>query len=226
MVKPVKKIEVHRTDEQLKTATDDVFLDKAYDARNYVMQNIERFKKYGYYIAFVAVAIVAYFMYNSEINKEANSQLGIAMIDIRTENFDKAEEKLTILIDEYSGTEAADRATYLLGKILLNKGLIQAAKDRFSAYRGSDPLFTPAAQAGLALCYEKEKNYQAAAELYEKAAGNESRFELVASYLFAAGVNYELAKDNASAKSVYQNLIENHDNFSKKAIVEMKLKQL
>jgi tetratricopeptide (TPR) repeat protein len=227
MVKPLKKLDAKPGQKTLdKSVKEDVFINKSYAARDYFMQNKEMFQKYGIVIAIVAAVILFWFYNNKESNERANSQLGIALIDLKTEKDDEAEKKFNFIVEEFSGTDAASRSHYYLGNLALKKNLVSAAKDHFMQVDVADPLFSAAGKAGLALCAEKESNYLEAAKLYEDASESELRQEIKAKYLFSAAINYESATDLAKAKSLYEDIIKTYKDFSQKALVELRLARI
>ena len=227
MVKPLKKIETKPGNKAIdKSLKEDPFMEKSYAARDYFLNNKEMFQKYGIAAAIVVALIMFWFYNDKESNERANAQLGIALIDLKTEKTDEAEKKLSLIIEEFSGTNAASRSHYYLGNLSLKKDLVSAARDHFSQVSISDPLFAAAGKAGLALCAEKESNHLEAAKLYEEAAGIESRNELQAKYLFSAAVNYESANDVNKAKSIYQTILDSYKDFSKKQLVEIRLAKI
>jgi tetratricopeptide (TPR) repeat protein len=225
MLKPVKKIE--NKDKSPAGQEDfehqDAFLEKSYEAEHYVERNIDLFKKYALYVAVLIGLTFAYLHTSGNTEAEANSKFGMAMIDYTTGKTEKARNRFTLLTEEYSGTEAAARAHYFLGKLALEEGLNETARYAFEAYDGSDALLRPAALSGLALTYENDKNYSEAAKYYNEAAAIEMRQEVKINYIIAAAVNLELANDAEGARQIYTNLLANYDSFAKKSLVEQKL---
>lgn len=228
MLKPMKKIDPSskKEREQEEFENQDKFLEKSFEAEHFIERNKEGFKRYGTYVAVVLALVVSYILYDAEMETEASGKLGMALIDLETGSTQKAETRLTAIKDEYSGYEAGERARVILGQIYFQKGLIQNARIEFESYSGTDPLYLSTAYAGLALCYEQEKNYMTAAENYEKAAEADERTEVSIDYAVAAAINYELANQPEQARSIYEELLAEHDTFTKKALVEQKLAML
>jgi len=223
MVKPMKKLDKRQQRAPEKDLIEDTTVLDPKSAEEYV----QKLKPLAIIVVVISAFLYTYFWYQGEVNKEAEDHLGIAMVDIRINNIDKAESKLNYIISEYSGSVAADKAGYFLADIYLQKGMYESAREYFSNYSGDDVLLKSASYAGIALCYEKEKKYVEAAKHYEKAVSVVGETgSRNANYLFAAGVNYELANDKESAKNVYERINTEYKTFSKIGIVEMKLVNL
>ena len=166
-----------------------------------------------------------WFWYQGETEKEANNYFGMAMVDIRVGNTEKALERLNFVLDNFSGTEVSQSSLYFIGNLHLKKGMFDTAVKYFSDYSGSDELLITASYAGTALCKEQEKKYDEAASLYQKAYDNDPT-DVNAKHLFSAGVNYELAKNNEKAKSAFEAIQGSHASFAKIGIVKLKLAAL
>jgi len=167
-------------------------------------------------------------IYN-ETQEEANTLLGKAQVEYDELNFTKARNFLTELRDDYSGTDAEEQGTFLLANLYFTENNLPEAKNLFdefiSSYSGSEILLA-SGYAGLAACYEADKEYANAAENYEKAYNNTHEFPQAAEYLYLAGLNFLSAGDKTNADQAFQKLIDEYPDSPKKYNAQVKLVQL
>ena len=222
MVKPMKKLE-----KKQRAPEKDIKQDTTLLTTSSPQEMVQKMKRVVMVIAVIFAVMYAYFWYQGGVSEKAENQFGIAMVDIRMNNTDKAEAKLNEIITNFSGSSAADKATYFLAELYLTKGVYASARESFSNYSGSDDLLKSASKAGIALCYEKENNYAEAASNYLQAVSISGEHgSNNASYLFAAGVNFELAKNVSDAKDAFKRIQDDYKSFSKMNIVDMKLSSM
>lgn len=223
MVKPMKKLEKRQQRAPEKELKEDTTVVKEVRPEELA----SKLKTPAIVLVVIAALAIGWFWQQGNVSKEAEEHFGIAMVDIRINNIEKAENKLNFIISEYSGTKAAEKSSYFLANILLKKGVYESARDYFQSYNGSDVLLKSAAHAGIALSYEKEGNYSEAAKSYDEAASiSGENGSNTAKYLFSAGINYELAKNTDAAKKSFQSIKDDFSSFAKINIVEYKLATL
>ena len=114
------------------------------------------------------------------------------------------------IIDEYSGTKAANLANYYLGMCYLKKGAFEKAIESLENYSGNDELIAPLAMGAVADAQSELGLYADAAKQY-KAAAKKGNNKLIAPlFLMKMGLTYEQLKDNEKALKAYQEIKEKY----------------
>jgi tetratricopeptide (TPR) repeat protein len=202
MLKPKKKV----TKQELK---EDKFVKFSLQAKSYFDENYQKLMRVALGIAAIIIISVFYYYNSQETAKEANSQLGIAEIEYTNGNMAKASERLVRLIEEYDGTDSADKGMFLLANIYYQQKKYDDARiyfDRFvDAYSGSNILLA-SGYAGLAACEEVGDNYSEAADLYEQAADLAPDFPESDNYYYLSALCYKRAGDLDKARSIFEQL--------------------
>lgn len=223
MVKPMKKLEKRQQRAPEKELKEDTTVVNEVNPEELA----SKLKAPAIALVVVAALLIGWFWQSGKTSQEAEEHFGIAMVDIRINNIEKAENKLNFIISEFPSSQAANKATYFLADIYLKKGVYASAREYFQSYKGNDILLESAAHAGIALSYEKEGNFAEAASSYDSAASiSGENGSNTAKYLFSAGINYELAKNNDAAKKSFQSIKDDFASFEKINIVNMKLASL
>ncbi len=204
MLKPKKRL----TKRELK---EDKFVKTTLQVKNYVDENYRQVMTVILSVFAVIVLVILYTQLSSESENEAQGQLGIAQIEYSNQNYDKARDRLHRLIDEYSGTEEADQGRLILANIYYNDQDYENAELYFrefiDGYSGSNILLA-SGYAGLAACMEVKKDFQAAADYYEKAAKQAPNYPESDNYALLSGICYNKAGDKEKAKQVFEELKE------------------
>ncbi len=181
----------------------------------------------------VLVVILAVIVIMAVSKRRAEStaieSLGMAEHLYFSQKYPTAIEELKKIVDLYSGTKAAGRATFLLANVYFNLGNFNSAEKYFWKYINeySDfKIFTASSWAGIAACVESKGKFLDAAEYYRKAALKFPDVFNAPDYLENAGRCYEMAGDVEKAKEVYNYLIEKYPSSDIKGSVEFILKSL
>ncbi len=173
-------------------------------------------------IAVVGLLITAgvyYLTTRTSANDEAGSKLATAILDYRQGNNQVAILGLTQVAENYSGDDAGEQATFLLGKISVESknypDAIRYYEEYLSKYK-TDKLARAAALAGIAASNENQGNYSDAAGKFMSAVDEYPSGPLVADYNLGAMRCYllqgdvdkarerlEVIKDKYSETSVY-----------------------
>jgi tetratricopeptide (TPR) repeat protein len=219
MLKPKKKIRKHDLKE-------DKFVKAALQAKTYFDEN---YRQVTFVVGAIFAAIVIFIIYNyvsKQKRDEANAQLGIAQIEFSNSNYLKASQRLLRLIEDYSGTDEAIQGMFLLANIYYQQGEYADARHYFEEfvddYSGSNILLASGC-AGLAACLEMNKEYEKAAELYQKAADLAGDFPESDNYTYLAGICYKKIGKNDQAKNQFQKIIQNSDTGSRVKDAELEL---
>jgi len=97
---------------------------------------------------------------------------------------------LKSIVESYGGTETGEQAKIFLADCYYYLGDYNNAIKYFKAYDGSDKLLEASADAGMAEVYEIRRDYENAADYYDRAASRDSRSFLTPQYLIGAARNY------------------------------------
>lgn len=116
------------------------------------------------------------------------------------------------IIEEYSGTEAANLANYYAGVSFLKQGDFKSAILYLEDYSSSDLLVQARAYSLIGDAYMEQEDYSNAVISYNKAADyNDNKF-FSPRYLMKAGLAYELMNDNAGAIKSYARIVKDYWN--------------
>ena len=157
----------------------------------------------------VLILIISGIVYFINMQKsqalEAADLYSRGVIEYRQQNHPIAITTLTQVVENYSGTESANLATYLIGKINYDSRNYPEAIRYFEMYlklNTPDKINRAASLAGIASAYENQVMFAEAAEKFVAAYNENQDGPLVGDYLMAAMRNYLAAGDAVNA-SVY-----------------------
>jgi tetratricopeptide (TPR) repeat protein len=118
---------------------------------------------------------------------------------------------LTDIAEQFSNTKTGDRAAYLTGSALLQKGEYEEALSYLDKAKFSDDIIAPLSMVLKGDCYSELENYEKAATLYMKAANyNENEFTTPYALRKAATVYMELG-NWAKAYEAFNRIYEDYD---------------
>jgi TolA-binding protein len=208
MLKPQRKM-------KKKEIKEDKFVKFTLEAKSYVEENAKQVMTIaGGIIALILMIMFYVYVHNGTVT-DATTLYGKATLEYQAMNYSKAKGFLEKLVEEYDGTDAADRGKFLLGNIYYKEKNIADAKKYFQdfvdSYSDSDILLA-SGYAGLASCYAFEKDYGSAAEYYEKAYKAIGKLPEGANFLYLAGLNYRKAGDFENAKEAFRKVSEEYKN--------------
>ena len=219
MLKPKKKVRKHDLKE-------DKFVKAALQAKTYFDEN---YRQVTLVVGAIFAVIVIFIIYNyvsKQKRDEATAQLGIAQIEFSNSNYLKASERLLRLINDFSGTDEATQGMFLLANIYYQQKEYADARIYFEqfidSYSGSNILLA-SGYAGLAACLEVDKEYEKAAELYEKAADLAGDFPEADNYIYLAGICYKKTGQTDQARNQFQKIIKKSDTGSRVKDAELEL---
>jgi TolA-binding protein len=202
MLKPKKRITKHDLKE-------DKFVRFTLQAKNYVDENYQKIIRIALGIGALIIILVFYYYNSHATDEEANSKLGIAEIEYANGNMPIAQERLLKLVNEYDGTDAADKGMFLLANIYYQQKMYENARNYFgkfvNAYSGSNILLA-SGYAGLAACEEVNANFASAAGLYEQAAKLAPDFPESDNYAYLAAICYKRAGETEKARVIFEQL--------------------
>lgn len=136
-------------------------------------------------------------MYIAPMELEAQEQMFMAEKYFELDSLDKAingdgiNEGFIYIIDEYSGTKAANLAHYYLGICYLKQGEFEYAIDELKSFSSDDILISTVAIGATGDAYLELDDIDQAIKYYEKSAENNENKLTTPLYLFKAGLAHE-----------------------------------
>lgn len=136
--------------------------------------------------------------YNDAINSSGDVKDSLYMLALEG---GEGKYGLLKIIEEYSGTDAANQATFQAGMAYLNLGgeNYQKAIDKLSAYDGNDKVLEAIAQAGIGDALTQVNQYGDAVSYYMKAATIDANGFTSPKYLIKAAQAAIKSGDNGAA---------------------------
>ncbi len=114
------------------------------------------------------------------------------------------------IIEDYSGTAAANLANFYAGAISLKQGKYSLAILYLEDFKSNDLLVQPRAYSLMGDAYMEQKQYEDAAKFYGKASGMSPNKYFTPTYLMKEGLAYEKLNQPDKAKEVYQKIIDQY----------------
>lgn len=166
MLKPKKKIKKGNVEKE-------PLVEKVDAAEEFIRNNSKIVT--GILIGLAAVVVVLVFMFRSKAkaNRMASGELGIATQSLARGDTSDASLRLEDITAQYPGTDSANLAFALLGKIAMARRNYSQAIDYFNNYLNEnkkEDIFTIQVLHGLANCYYIQEDYTGAAQKYLEAA--------------------------------------------------------
>jgi len=114
------------------------------------------------------------------------------------------------IVDEYSGTKAANLAHYYLGICYINTGEYEFAIDELKQFSSNDVMISTVALGSIGDSYMELGDTKEAISYYEKAIENGENKLTSPIYLIKAGLAYEDLQDFSEAEAKYKALKANY----------------
>ncbi len=187
-------------------------------------QFIENNQKILMIILIVIVAIILGFMgykklYLQPKEKEAMSQMYMAEMFFAQDSLDKAlygdggfNLGFIDIANDYGITKSAKLANYYAGVCFLKKGEFEKAIEHLKNYSLDDHIIAAMALGAMGDAYAELKDFDKAANYYEDAANKNANEFTSPTFLFKAGLTYEILKDYKSALKVYNKIKAEYSN--------------
>lgn len=151
--------------------------------------------------------------------------LGRASALLDTEQLDQARPLLEKVRADYAGTDAARDALYFLALGDLQQDKLAQARANLESYvkeAGEESFMKATAQAGLAVCDERERKWAEAAEKWTAAAMMDEAGNFNApTYLLNAALCFEQAGKPAEALPLLERILEKYPKSAVKTRVEV-----
>lgn len=164
----------------------------------------------------IAIIIAAIFIYRYTMetkNATAQDEMFQAVFYFENGNYDNAlngdGNSLGFLdiVNDYSGTEAANLASFYAGAIYLQQRNFQAALDMLEDFSSDDFLVAARKHVLIGDAYMELGNFTSAAAAYQKGASTHPNKQFSPQYLMKAALAFENAGDSNKAISTYDEVI-------------------
>ena len=116
------------------------------------------------------------------------------------------------IIDDYSGTDAANLSKAYAGICYFKMGDSQKALDLLKSYDGSDKMIAPSVTGLIGDCLVNAGKVEEGISYFEKAASQADNEVVSPVYLKKAGLAYESLKQNEDAVKAYTTIKEKYFN--------------
>ncbi len=114
------------------------------------------------------------------------------------------------IIDDYSGTKAANLAKYYAGISYLHLGSFQEAINYLKDFKSEDKMLKPIAMGAIGDAYMELDNKAEAAKYYKKAAEVSKNDFTSPIFMMKAGQAYEMLGNYDDALTIYKDIKENY----------------
>jgi tetratricopeptide (TPR) repeat protein len=184
----------------------------------------KRWSAYAGVILVVGAGLFGWSLLSSRTaERSASRQLEQGRLALDTKNYPFAASVLSQVVENYSGTRAADEGIILLAQVRLAQGQTQQAIDVLQRYAPkADRQFRSQAYGLLGAAYENAVRLKDAAQAYQAAADDAPYPFLRAQFLSDAGRAWLAAGDTANALAAYQTIAQKLDSTS--AVGEAKVR--
>ncbi|MEM9417229.1 MAG: tetratricopeptide repeat protein, partial [Bacteroidota bacterium] len=170
--------------------------------------------------------------YQRQQNEAAQSEMFQAVYYFEQEAFDKAlngDGVFSGLLDiakTYRFTQAANLAHFYIGVSYMHQQDYEKAIQHLTKFRSKDFLLQARAWALVGDAYTEQKDYQAGATYYSKAAAYKPNKAFTPTYLTKAALAYEAAENLDAARGCYQRIVQEFPDASQYGIAVKHLARL
>ena len=178
----------------------------------------------------IIVIILGFFGYNKFIvqpmEKEAQSQIFMAEMYFEKDSLDKALYGdgnylgFIEVAEEYGITKTANLANYYAGICLLKKGEFENAIDYLKKFSLDDNIVSPMALGAIGDAYSELKEFDKAATYYMDAVNKDNNDFTAPTFLFKAGLTYEIINEYKDALKAYERIQNDYPNSTESRDIE------
>ena len=160
-----------------------------------------------------------------QTEQAAGVRLNAARLAFESRNYPLAASELSQVVENYSGTRAAQEANLLLAQSRLLQGQSQQAIELLKRFAPrADPAFRAQAYGLLGAAYDNVGHPKEAAEAYQQAADAAQLPFLKAQFLTEAGRAWVAAGDTARAVQAYRTVVAQTDSAAMMVAGEAKVR--
>lgn len=166
----------------------------------------------GAAIALVSIYFAYTKLYLAPHEEEAAAQMFQAEYYFQSDSLDKAikgdgnNPGFETIVEEYSGTDAANLAHYYLGMSLLKKGQFEEAIEHLESFDTDDVVLGPLAQGAIGDAYSELNDSEHAISNYKKAVKMNNNKFTAPMFLMKLASAYEQANETGKALEVYNKI--------------------
>ncbi len=188
----------------------------------------KRWSAYAGVVLIVGAGLYGWSLLSSKTaERSASRQLEQGRLALDSKNYPLAASVLSQVVENFSGTRAADEGTILLAQVRLAQGQTQQAIDVLQRYaRKADKQFRAQAYGLLGAAYENAARPKDAAGAYESAADEAQYPFLRAQFLSDAGRAWLAAGDTARALAAYRTIAQKLDSTSAAGEAKVRIGEL
>ena len=188
----------------------------------------KRWSAYAGVVLIVAAGLYGWSLLSSKTaERSASRQLEQGRLALASKNYPLAASVLSQVVENFSGTRAADEGIILLAQVRLAQGQTQQAIDVLQRYAPkADRQFQAQAYGLLGAAYENAARSKDAAGAYESAAEEAQYPFLRAQFLSDAGRAWLAAGDTAKALAAYRTIAQKLDSTSAAGEAKVRIGEL
>jgi tetratricopeptide (TPR) repeat protein len=188
----------------------------------------KRWSAYASVVLIVAAGLYGWSLLSSRTaERSASRQLEQGRLALDSKNYPLAASVLSQVVENFSGTRAADEGIILLAQVRLAQGQTQQAIDVLQRYAPkADRQFQAQAYGLLGAAYENAARPKDAARAYEAAAEDAQYPFLRAQFLSDAGRAWLAAADTAKALAAYRTIAQKLDSTSAAGEAKVRIGEL
>lgn len=216
VAKKSKKGTEHTSQEYLENP--DVLAEQFSKTEEYINKNKKLLIGIGAAVALLIAGFFGYRYYNQEQNLEGQTQMFQAIYYFEQDslklalNGDGNNLGFVDIADEYSGTDAGNLANYYAGISYLKQGKYELATLYLKDFDSDDLLVQAKSYSLIGDAYMELKEFENAAEYYNKAANYKPNKYFTPQYLIKEALAYEKLNANDKAKNTYDKIINEYPN--------------
>ncbi len=192
---------------------------------------IKTHKQLSLWVAAILIVGGGLVWWNALSTRQSEQSAGRALVSARlafeSRNYPLASSELSRIVENYTGTHAAQEANLLLIQVRLAQGQNQTALELLRRFApGASRDFRAQAYGLLAAAYENVARPREAADSYEQAAAAAQMPFLRAQFLSDAGRAWTEAGDTAKAIAAYQQIVTKLDSTNTVGEAKVRLGEL
>jgi TolA-binding protein len=192
---------------------EDHFVTATFQLTTFVREHQNTFLAIAAGIVVVAIIIAVVSSSRSRTQETASRLLGEVEMMFQQGAFAQLIDRSQMLIDQYSGTQQAGTAVFLVAESHLKLGQYDQAIESYQLYidkHHRDETMTASSYTGIASCHEELGRFEQAGEYYLQCAQKYPQYYGTPEALMNAGRSFATSGDLVKAKEAYQTLLDRY----------------